>query len=389
MLENTHVVKTTTDTAKVYCHEDYAQDLYNLMMNENPCSKDIKDGDLVRIINYKLTNDQEVEVICDNHISLFFDISKEKKYLDIIGFDEDRFRNWISSGSHREHLDTHKTYILVENSRARKGSIYAAHLTTIVTEFKEQIVNPTAAYIAKVLNKNQGGFIVDVQGIKAFLPGSLAAANKITDFESFIGKEIHVMIEDFLQPSNMFIVSYKKYLDNILPSKLAQLERNQHLTGTITGTSKFGIFIEIADIFTGLLHTAEMNDHTIEKFNAKQFAIGATMESWLKDIRDNKLILTQVDPSIRQNEMELLREDIEGGMKEATIVAIKPHGALMEIRDNIANKNVLGLLPVKEMRKTGKRLNIGDRLEIFIKKVDSSTGKIYLTLTDEQVTTEL
>jgi ribosomal protein S1 len=378
MKENKNVIKIAGDKSRVYCQEDYAQSMYDAMYGNVIIPKDMNNGDLYRVTDFRIMKNGEVEAICDNMGSLFFTISKEKKYFELIGITEDSFERWVLAGDHRQYLIDRKIFILVDNAKTLKGSMYSAHLTTIVTEFKEQIANPTAAYNAKVLSKNQGGFLVEVQGIKAFLPGSLAAANKITDFESFIGKNVTVMIEDFLQTSGIFVVSYKKYLTNILPSKLAALERNQKLIGTITGTSKFGIFVEFEEIFTGLLHAAEMDPTTTDSFNERGFEIGDEMEVWLKDIRDNKLILTQIDPSIRQNEMETLRESVEGVMKEATIVSIKPHGALMEIE-----KGVIGLLPIKEMKKTGKRLIVGEKLEIFIKKVDSSTGKIYLTLTEE------
>jgi len=127
-----------------------------------------------------------------------------------------------------------------------------------------------------------------------------------------------------------------------------------------------------------------MAANTLDKFTNGEFRPGDTIEVWLKDIKDNKLILTETDPSIRQNEMEEFRDKVEGHLHEATIVSIKPHGALMEIE-----KGVLGLLPVKEMKKSGRRLNVGESLNIFIKRVDTSTGKIYLTLTDERIATEV
>jgi ribosomal protein S1 len=297
--------------------------------------------------------------------------------------DENSFREWVGSESCKKHLEDHKVHVVVENVTSRKGSLYAAHLQTIASEFKEQIGKPTAAYRAKILNKNQGGFLVEVQGIKAFLPGSLAAANKIVNFDDYIGKEIYVMIEDYLTASDIFVVSYKKYLDHILPSKLGELERNQVMKGSVTGTSRFGVFAEFNEIFTGLLHSSEMNPETLEKFNNGEFRSGTIIEVWLKDIKDNKLILTETDPSIKKNEMEDFRDKVEGNFQEGVIVSIKPHGALMEIE-----KGVLGLLPVKEMKKSGRRLNVGETLEVFIKKVDTSTGKIYLTMYDEKVASE-
>lgn len=385
--ENTTVIKRSGDKSRILCQEDYAQELYDKMYGQDVMHKDLSVGDVVRVTNFRIVSrdKKEIEAVCENHTSLFFNFSKERRYFaEILGLDEESFYQWIESNQHVTHLANQKVYATVENARACKGSLYGAHLKTIAFEFKEQITKPTMAYLAKVMSKNQGGFIVEVQGVKAFLPGSLAAANKITDFENFIGKEIHVMIEDFLKSSGIFVVSYKKYLENILPSKLADLERNQLMKGIVTGTSKFGVFAEFDSIFSGLLHTAEMTPETLATFQSGGFSAGDEIEMWLKDIRDNKLILTEIDPSIRQNEMEIFRGEIENSMKDATIVSIKPHGALMEIE-----KGVLGLLPVKEMKKSGRRLNVGETLNIFIKKVDTSTGKIYLTMNDERVTAEV
>lgn len=384
--ENTTVIKRPGDTSKIYCQEDYAQELYDRMYGIDVVKKDIVNGEIVRVSDFKIVSREKKEVaaICDNFLTLYFSFNKERKYFQILGLDDENFFRWVESGDHVSHLKENKIFIQVENIDAAKGSLYQAHLRTIIREFREQIGKPTSAYVAKVIDKNQGGFIVEVQGIKAFLPGSLAAANKIVDFEGYIGKEIFVMIEDYLKSSDIFVVSYKKYLDYVLPGKLGELERNQLMKGTVTGTSKFGIFVEFDDIFTGLLHTAEMLPETLEKFNSGQIKSGQDIEMWLKDIRDNKLILTENDPSIRQNEYESFREKVEGNIKEATIVSIKAHGALMEIE-----KGVLGLLPVKEMKKYKKRLNVGETLDVFIKKVDTSTGKIYLTMTDEHITTEV
>jgi ribosomal protein S1 len=384
--ENTTVIKRPGDTSKIYCQEDYAQELYDKMYGTEIIKKDIVNGEIARVTEFKVSSSDSKEIValCDNFLSLYFNFSKERKYFSILGFDEETFIRWITAPEHKSYLRENKIFIQVENIDAGKGSLYQAHLKTIIREFREQIVKPTSAYVARIVDKNQGGFLVEVQGIKAFLPGSLAAANKIVDFDSYIGKELLVMIEDYLKTSDIFVVSYKKYLDHVLPGKLGELERNQRMTGTITGTSKFGIFVEFDDIFTGLLHTAEMSPDTLEKFTTGQFKSGQEIESWLKDIRDNKLILTENDPSIRQNEYEIFKEKIEGNMKEATIVSIKAHGALMEIE-----KGILGLLPVKEMKKYRKRLNVGESLEVFIKKVDTSTGKIYLTMNDEHIATEV
>jgi hypothetical protein len=217
--ENTNVIKKIGDKSKIYCQEPYAQELYDFMYGNKVVNKDISTGEILRVVDMKLIGADEIEVQCDNFSSLYFSVQKERKYIEMLGLSEESFKEWVANGECKDHFKQNKSHAIIENSLTRKGSLYAAHLKTIATEFREQIGKPTSAYTAKILTKNQGGFLVEVQGIKAFLPGSLAAANKIVNFDDYIGKEIYVMVEDYLAASDIFVVSYKKYLEHILPSK--------------------------------------------------------------------------------------------------------------------------------------------------------------------------
>ena len=53
-----------------------------------------------------------------------------------------------------------------------------------------------------------------------------------------IGKEIPVMVEDFLRESSTFVFSYKKYVNKVLPQKIEDLDRDKKYSGTVTGTAK-------------------------------------------------------------------------------------------------------------------------------------------------------
>ena len=90
-------------------------------------------------------------------------------------------------------------------------SLKEARQALIWDEAEAAIKNKTVLELP-VEEANKGGFFVEVCGIDAFMPGSLAAPNKIADFQSYIGKEIIVMVEDFLKDMNSFIVSHKKYI---------------------------------------------------------------------------------------------------------------------------------------------------------------------------------
>jgi len=385
--ENLSIAKVNKKD-KIYCDEPYAQELYNLICGLPSHVKDISAGDMLTATDLRVGSNGKVEITTNVGISLFLDMKKDKKYFEAIGFTESEIANiseLSASGWFKDLFSTREEKIRVEGDADEfRGSIYKGYLEKTREEFISQISLQNAYYIAKIISKNQGGFFIKVQGVDAFLPGSLAAANKIMDFDSYIGREIPVMVEDYLKNSDTFIFSYKKYLDKILPGKLAEIERFTKLEGIVTGASKYGIFVEFQEIFTGLLHMSEMQEETLEIFNARKVEAGQTLHLWVKDIRDNKLILTEIDPSEKQEEIESFKHKTEGTVKNMKVVSVKPFGAFLEVEENR-----IGLLPVREMKKVAKNMTVGETYSLCVSKVDSDTGKIYLSALNEKVSNEV
>jgi predicted RNA-binding protein with RPS1 domain len=380
-------VKKRDKKDKIYCHEPYAQELYDLLCGIEPPIKDVENGQVLKATDLRFGKKSEIEIITDAGIGLFLDMRKEKKYFEALGFNDgdfDRMEELSSSGWFREIFKERNEFIAVEDKEIYRGSMFEAYLNKTKSEFVQQISQQNAYYVAKIMDKNQGGFFIKVQGVDAFLPGSLAAANKIVDFEDYIGREVNVMVEDYLKQSDTFIFSYKRYLEKILPSRLSEIERFSRMKGFVTGTSKYGVFVEFEEIFTGLLHTSEMDELTLERFKTRTISPGEEFEVWVKDIKDNKLILTEIDPAEKQEEIENFKSKIEGRVKSMKVVSIKPFGAFFEVEENR-----IGLLPVKEMKKMKRKIEIGEKYELVISKVDAETGKIYLTALNERVTHEV
>ena len=105
------------------------------------------------------------------------------------------------------------------------------YIANIKREFMQEIKDPKKAYVAKIKEANKGGYFVEVQGVEAFMPGSLAAPNKLVDFRSLVGKEVVVMVEDFLPEMNSFIVSHKKYIAHVLPQRIRRIRYRTKIYG--------------------------------------------------------------------------------------------------------------------------------------------------------------
>jgi predicted RNA-binding protein with RPS1 domain len=377
MREVNNEVRKKDPKDKIYCQEPYAQELYDLMCGIPVIRKDVKKGDILMAYDLRVTPGGNVEVLTQGFMNFSLDFRKEKKYFSIIGMEVETvedLKEHCANGEFKEFFSSVKQKMFIDDERLFKGSLYDGYLQSIKDEFFTQKSVQNVAYEARIVDKNLGGFFIEVQGIQAFLPGSLAAANKIVNFDDYIGKTIKVMVEDYLPSTDTFIFSYKRYLEKILPQEIKNIESNSLMEGIITGTSKFGIFLEFNEMFTGLLHVSEMDEDTENQFRERAFRPGNTMEVWVKDVKDNRLILTMKNPADRIAEIKNFRERLEGTVKAMKVISMKPFGVFFEVEEN-----KIGLLPIREVKRvTQKKMEVGETYNLCIREVDSS-GKITLS----------
>jgi predicted RNA-binding protein with RPS1 domain len=362
--------------SKVYCHEPYAMEMYEALYKCEVVSKDFRDGDIFKIESIKVINDTNLLFVLNNGLSVDIDMSKERKYCAAFNSTPEEFVSWVSENS-IEYLETQPEIMLMGARTGIRGELGKAHIAKTQQEFIQQITKASTAYVAKVIEKNKGGFLVNVCGVEGFLPGGLAAANKIIDFDSYIGKTIMVMVEDYLQDTKTFVFSNKKYLSKILPTKIAELDLDQIYEGIVTGSSKYGVFIEFEEIFTGLLHTSKMTEETKERFNNRGFRPGDTISFWVKEISsDNRIIITEEDPTVKRAEMEDFKTNNVGTVHNGKVIKNIPFGTLVKIE-----KDLVGLISKNELKSKRKNFQVGDDVIVSVDSVKKD--KIYLSLIDE------
>jgi len=363
---------------RIYCHEPYAEEAYLAYMKGVYVSKEITKDALMKIISIGRVSNEEVWFTCEGYTDFCIKVENEKKFFSLFGLNSEEFVSWISTPEGKESFirQGHTLYVEETNPNTRV-TLYGGYVKKQTTEFFDQIKSPTNAYSAKVIKRNDGGFLIAVAGVEGFLPGSLAATNKIVNFDSYVGKEILVMVEDYLKDSNTFVFSNKKYVSYILPKKMESLSTQDAYTGLITGTAKYGIFVEFDDIFTGLLHTSKMSPDMKDKFNRGEYKNGQEIKFWIREITtDKKIILTDENPAIRSAEIEEFREKNIGVIKGGEVISVKPFGTLVKIE-----KDIVGLISQKDMKSHNKKYNVGDKVYVTIEKVQNN--KIFLAIPDE------
>jgi len=365
---------------KIYSHEPYALDMYEaIFLGKEVNNKEVEEGATRKIIDVMSIRGSEVNVVLEGLVDCVLDFKSEKIFANKMGRTTDELLDILQSEEGKQSFIHGEYFVTIESNKPYlKGSISRGEIDKIKRELFEEINAPKSAYYGKITEKNGGGFIINVQGIKGFLPGSLAATNIVRDFDAMIGKELPVVVEDYLKESDTFVFSYKKYVSMVLPQKIEELDLERELSGTITGVTKFGVFVEFDDIFTGLLHTSKMSEECRERFNSRGFKSGDAFEKfWVKEITsDKKLILTDEDPSIRRQELEEFRTKNVGTIQGGEVVSVQPFGTLVKLQ-----KDICGLISQKEIKTKKKSLSVGDTIMVSIDRVQND--KVFLSLPAE------
>lgn len=307
----------THGTDVVYSHEPYAQELYDTYEawfngRDISSAKDCLKGTVYTFNDIAVLSDHEVSLDTGTGMSTVVDLNKEKKFLDIVGCNSPRMfiTNIKASPEYKKTvIDAGIIGKVMDNGNI---SLWDGHLSRVEQEFRRQVEHPetiNCAYNAKILSINGGGFLADVMGIQCFLPGSLAAPGILTDFESMIGKVIPVIIVNYIQKSKCFVVSYKRYLEMILPGKIHnELEIGMEVFTKVTGASRNGLFCQFKDkdgewIFSGLVHRSLMSPDFERRFDSKEFRNGDEMRMYIGNIIEKdgqyRIVLTDSPAKIQ------------------------------------------------------------------------------------------
>jgi ribosomal protein S1 len=358
----------TPNHIRVYSHEGYASALYSMYLGTNPehleFSKDLEEGRTYKCRISSIDGDNALAYTSSGQ-TIFIDLKRERKDAERLNIQGVDFS-----------ISAQVEAIVREIGGTYYGSVVECYVQSLKVEFFDQIKAASVAYPAKIESVNKGGYLVDISGIKCFLPGSLAAANKITDFESYIGKTLYVMIDGYVAAKDIFVVSYKKYLGKIMDQKIKELDLTKKYKGSVTGSSPFGLFVEWEDVYTGLIHKTEFENEVVNGFNP-----GDDIEFYVKEVKeDNKLTLTFGSPIEKTVRIYQIKTEIEEGTISpmAAVIRRKKNGCLVEVPE----LGLMAMIPSDKMTSDLKNSKPGDRIGILIYEVDPIMGKIFAKPSD-------
>lgn len=331
-------------------------------------AKDLMEGEVVYLKDISLIGGDELLASTTVGTDIIINLGKESGFFASFGMKKADFKNDIFGTKNGKKNFLDKKFPAMIN-KCGYGSLSDGLLYKTKQEFMEQINlgdKADKAYTAHIESLNRGGYIVTLQGITAFLPGSLASMNKITNFSELLDTDIIVMIEGY-DARNGFIVSGKKYYTHIMPKLISDFKESfdkdpdKQYTGTITGTKYFGVFIEFGKYFNGLLYKKYASEELLSKLTAGELNTGDSITFYIHDIIKDKngndrIVLSDIEPKEREKIIKI--RDAQHEQKEREYIEKRN-----EMRVQLNKKNVKTIQKDENLRFSGKSISSFDELK--------------------------
>ena len=229
------------------------------------------------------------------------------------------------------------------------------------------------SFVNVVVNSiNPAGYSCHIIGdhcsVEAFLPQFLAGVNKIHDNakEDIVGETLEMCVESYSSEKGTWIVSRRGYLQQLIPQYTENLDASVTYTGHVTGTTKFGVFVEFNECLTGLIHKTNLDADMLNRFENRSIQSGEEVSFKVKEVIKKGIILTQIDNTS-------LWDTIDKG--QVLMGSVKGHidiGTLVDL-----DHDMTGLV-----RGSGdlSHLLVGDEIEVKVTSVNRNYRKVNLEL---------
>ncbi len=240
---------------------------------------------------------------------------------------------------------------------------------------------------------NRGGLLVELEGIRGFLPVSQLAAGHyprvsgadkdeiLQKLNALVDKPLRVRILDVSRKDNKLIFSEKEAVKDDMQSRFAELKVGDVVEGTVTGVIDYGAFVNV-DGIEGLIHISEISWERVD--NPRNYVkVGDRIKSKIISINKDRLSLSlkqmTEDPWLAE-----IKAFKKGDIVEGKITRITPFGAFVQV-----SPSVEALVHVSEMGDSDKvdpeqLFQLNERKKFKILDIDQEGRKIALSLKDTE-----
>ena len=246
----------------------------------------------------------------------------------------------------------------------------------------EQAHNDDDTVNGMITERVKGGFTVDVEGIRAFLPGSLVDVRPVKDTSYLEGKPLDFKVIKLDRKRSNVVVSRRAVVEseNIAERQnlLDRLKEGVSVKGVVKNLTDYGAFLDLGGI-DGLLHITDMAWKRV-KDPSEVVSIGDEIDvKVLKFDRERSRVSLGLKQMGEDPWGDLAKRFTEGSRLRGSVTNLADYGCFVELEEGVE-----GLVHVSEMDWTNKNLHpsklvqTGDEVDVVVLDIDQERRRISL-----------
>lgn len=233
-----------------------------------------------------------------------------------------------------------------------------------------------------IIERVKGGFTVEIDSVRAFLPGSLVDVKPVRDPGYLEGKSLEFKIIKMDQKRNNVVLSRRAILERETSAereaRLDELQEGQEVIGIVKNITDYGAFLDLGGI-DGLLHVTDISWKRV-KHPSEVLKVGEEHRvKILKFDREKNRISLGMKQLMEDPWRNIARRYPKSSRVFGTVSNITDYGCFVELEEGVE-----GLVHMTEMDWTNKNIHpskvvqLGDEVEVMVLEVDEDRRRISL-----------
>jgi small subunit ribosomal protein S1 len=236
---------------------------------------------------------------------------------------------------------------------------------------------------------NRGGLLVELEGIRGFLPVSQLAAGHyprvsgadkdeiLQKLHALTNKPLRVRILDASRKDNKLIFSEKEAVKDDMQIRFKELKVGDTVEGVVTGVIDFGAFVNV-DGIEGLIHISEISWERVD--NPRNYVkIGETIKAKIIGIDKDRLSLS-VKQMTEDPWLEQVKAFKAGELVEGKVTRITPFGAFVQISSSVEALVHVSEMSDDETVDPEQLFQLNEKKQFKVIDIDTENRKIALSL---------
>ena len=229
----------------------------------------------------------------------------------------------------------------------------------------------------------KGGILVNFNGLKVFVPASLASDRRMEDLSVLLNKEVQFKVIEVNDRRRRAVGSVKAVLQEAKKAKQEEFWQNVEIgkvyTGEVKSLTSYGAFVDLGGV-DGMIHITELSWTRI-KSPEEVVHVGDTVEVYIKDIDYDKKKISLGYKKEEDNPWEIFKRDYPiDTICPVKIVSITTFGAFAQIIPGVDGLIHISQIANERIAKVSDKLAVGDVVDAMIIDIDYEKKKVSLSI---------